>query len=32
MFAGEDEIWVAIHLRSMEEVGEEGIGIPAMIY
>jgi len=32
MFTGKEEIWVAVHLVSMEEVGEKGVGIPEMIH
>jgi len=32
MFAGKEEIWVAVHLGPMEEVGEKGVSIPEMIH
>ena len=32
MFAGKEEIWVAVHLGPMEEVGEKGVSMPEMIH
>ena len=32
MFAGKEEIWVALHLGPMEEIEENGVGMPEMIH
>ena len=32
MFVAKEEIWVAVHLGPMEEVGEKGVGMPEMIH
>ena len=32
MFAAKEEIWVAVHLGPMVEVGEKEVGIPEMAH
>ena len=32
MFAAKEEIWVAVHLGPMVEVGEKEVGIPEMTH